>query len=515
MSKKKQKKQDPKVSPSAPRRSYAGAKNSRLLSDWSFSNASGDNAIFSSLKTLRSRSRSLERDNDYVCGLFTTLQDNIVGAGVVLQAKVKKQRGKKPDLELNQKIETVWARWSRAENCHVGGRMSWTVIQQLIIRAIVQDGEVFVRIVRQPFGTSKIPLALEVIEADQLAEDHTVRELPNGHTIKMGIEFNEWQRPVAYWMLPYHPGELGFVMRPQKTKPERILAHEIIHLYRILRPSQTRGVPWIYSSMVRMNHVGRYEEAEVIATRAQANIMGFVERTDDDPVAPDPNNQPDSQDQIDGFEPGAIDYLNPGETFKGFAPTRPGDAFDPFMKAMLRALSAGQGVSYESVSKNYSDTNYSSARAAFLPERLHYRILQNWLIEALHTPIYELWIEAAILCGEISIPNFEFNFENYVRHRWMAPGWKWVDPLKDGMANVEALRSGLTTATKILAEEGEDYEEILIQRKEEIELAKSMGLEFDLTGKGPPQDTQLPADSNPPAKKFLEMAREQYLITAN
>jgi lambda family phage portal protein len=495
------------------KRSYSGAQTGRLLNDWASYAGSADSELFSSLKILRNRSRTLERDNDYISGLFTTLTDNIIGAGVVLQSKVQMLRGTKPNFDLNQKIELAWKKWSRAKTCHSGGRLSWVAIQQLAMRAIVQDGEVFIRIIRQPFGSSKIPLALEVIEADQLADDYSVGLTREGNAIKMGIELDQWQRPVAYWLYPYHPGDRHFVLDPKQSQPQRIPAAEVIHLYRILRPSQTRGVPWIYSSMVRMQHVNKFEEAEVVAARAQAAIMGFVQRPEDDTTPLTDPNASDDDNQIEGFEPGAIDYLNPGETFQGFAPTRPGDSFDPFMKAMLRALAAGQGVSYESVSKNYSDTNYSSARAAFLPERQHYRILQNWLIEELHTPIYELWLEAAILCGEIPIENFELNIDNYFRHRWMAPGWQWVDPLKDGQANVEALRAGLTTATKILASEGEDFEEILIQRKQELELAQSLGLTFDLTGKTPGPDP--PTEDPLNAKKFLEITNGSRAITTN
>jgi lambda family phage portal protein len=517
---KKKKKQQTPITP-ARKRSYAGAQSSRLLNDWNAYSTSADSELFGNLRTLRNRSRALARDNDYISGLLTTMANNIVGCGMTFQAQTQMQRGNKPNGALNQSIEAAWLRWSRAESCHAGGRLHWPDIEQLAARTIIQDGEVFLRKIRQPFGRDNIPYALEVIEADQIADDYSVSITPEGNTIKMGVELNQWNRPVAYWMYEYHPGDHHFVLKPKSTRPVRVLASEIVHLYRALRPNQTRGIPWIFSSMVRMQHVNKFEEAEVVATRAQSNIVGFIQRADDDTTIPNPE---DSDDRVDGFEPGAIDYLNPGETFQGFAPTRPGDSFDPFMRAMLRALAAGQGISYASVSKDYSQTSFSSIRAEVLEERKQYKVLQNWLIRSMHTLIYEEWLEIAALSGAVKIDNFEFGITNALKHRWIPPGWDWVNPQQDTESNIDALRAGLTTATKIVSQKGEDYEELLQQRKQEIELADSMGLVFDLTGKGPPVETPGPPvetpepPPDPPKKKdFLELlnGNGKYLTLSN
>jgi capsid protein len=63
--------------------------------------------------------------------------------------------------------------------------------------------------------------------------------------------------------------------------------------------------------------------------------------------------------------------------------------------------------------------------------------------------------------------------------RWAPRGWKWVDPAKEGAAAKSDVRSGFTTLTDVLAEQGEDIEEHFQRRADELKLAKQYGLVLD------------------------------------
>ena len=135
---------------------------------------------------------------------------------------------------------------------------------------MVESGEVFVRLVQQSFGDSRIPLGLEVIEADLLDDDYTGLE-PNGNRVRMGVELNEWSAPVAYHFLNYHPGDYQFsYAQIAKKRRTRIPANEIIHLYSVDRPGQTRGVTAFASAIMRLNNLRGYEEAEKLLLHVQA-----------------------------------------------------------------------------------------------------------------------------------------------------------------------------------------------------------------------------------------------------
>ena len=115
----------------------------------------------------------------------------------------------------------------------------------------------------------------------QLLDDDYTGIEQNGNRVRMGVEVDEWSRPVAYHFLNYHPGDYQFVNNNLNVKRRtRVPADEIIHLYSVDRPGQTRGVTAFASAIMRLNNLKGFEEAEIIAARASSAMMGFVRTPD-------------------------------------------------------------------------------------------------------------------------------------------------------------------------------------------------------------------------------------------
>lgn len=458
------------------KRQYAAAQWNRLVAGWVAMSTSQDAELKGSLRLLRARSRQLGRDNDFVRGAFRAFQNNVVGLGVGFQSQVRRQRGGKLDDVTNDAIETAWYRWSRKQHCDVAGQLSFSDMERLVIRSVVESGEVLVRKIRQSFGGSAIPFALEVIEADLLDDDYNGKT-EAGNEIRFGVEKDSWGRPVAYYFHEKHPGDYQFqgaVLRSDRRR--RIPADEIIHLYVFERANQTRGVPWLVSSMIRLHHLHGYEEASVIAARAGAALMGFIQSPEGELKGDDIENG----ERVTEFQPGVFKYLAPGETVNVPSIDRPKGEFDPFMRAMLRAMASGVGASYESISKDFSQTNYSSSRLSLLEERDYWKVLQRWMIENFHQPIFEAWLDMAVLSNSLSLAGFDVNPARYYESiRWLPRGWAWVDPQKEVEAYKTAIRSGFATISDVVAQSGSDFEEVMIQRQREIDTASQLGLVLD------------------------------------
>ena len=480
-------------------RTYKAAGNNRL-NGWVSKNTSADAEIKASIVRLRDSSRALVRDNDYAKSALRSIVNNVVGSGIGVQPQVKMQRGNKLNDAVNASIRDAWYQWTARENCHTGGQLSFSDIERLAIRSTVESGEVFIRMMKGKFGRSKVPMALEIIEADQLDLEYTVEPAVGRNSIRMGIERDEWQRPIAYHFLSSHPGENSTIST--RKKRIKVPASEIIHLYLIERPGQTRGVPWFHTAILRMIQLGGYEEAEIIRARAESAIMGFIESPEGDALT---DGELNSQDVAD-VEPGVIKRLLPGDKFTSHVPNRAGGAFDPFVRAMLRGIAAGVGVSYEALSKDYSQSNYSSSRLALLDDRDQWRVLQNWLIETLHYRVYEEWLDIAVVMGAVSIPasSYQAMKDQYQQVRFKPRGWSWVDPEKEINAARAALRVGLTTRADIIAEQGGDISDINNQLVLEKEFSDSTGLVFDgdpskVNGSGAAQYVAPQATAQPPA----------------
>lgn len=478
-------------------RMYAGARFDRLTADWIASWTSADTEIRGSLIALRGRSRQLDRDNDYARSVFRDLVVNTVGTGVNFQSHIFQQRGDKLNDVLNEQVETAWNRWTRKEYCDVAGRLCFSDMERMLMRSVIVSGEIFVRKVQQSFGGSKIPYGLEIIEAD-LVDDFYNGVEPNGNVVRMGIEVDSWGRPVAYHILKKHPGDYQFDSNKDQLRGRdrvRIPASEIIHLYISERPGQTRGVPWLASTMTRLRHMAGYEEGEVIAARVGASLMGFIE-------TPEGELQGDAvsgEQRLTDFEPGVFKQLNPGEKMNVPNISRPGGQFDPFMKVMLRGVAASAGTSYENVSTDYSTSNFSSARQALISVRDNYRILQWWLIYNFHQAVFEGWLDMAVLSNQLKLPKFDTDPEvYYASANWRPRGWQWIDPQKEVLANRDAVAAGFKTQAEVVAEMGGDFEELITQRKAEIAKIKAAGLIFESEAglvKPPPQSGVAGADT--------------------
>lgn len=456
-------------------RSYGGAATNRLTSDWWASSTSADSELITSLRILRARSRQLVRDNPYARHAVRLIVNNVIGSGMGLQAKVVNSRGKL-QTNVNDSIEAAWTEWCDESTCHTAGLLPFSLMERLAMAQLVTAGEAIIRMVRQPFGGGEIPLALEVIESDRLMDQWQTARAPNGNAIRMGIEVDQWGRPVAYWFLPTHPGDYQFTTF-EPAKYLRIPAADIIHLYVVDRWPQTRGEPWFCSTLSTLHDIQGYEEAAIIKARASANIVGFIKSPD--PLTPDDKTLGRS---ILETEPGTWQTLLPGEEVAGFNGAQPAPEMDPFLRHMVRKHAVGIGTSYEALSRDYTGATYSSMRVGMLDDRDQYRVVQGFMALKLRRRLHREFMDAAALVGKIKVGTDYFsNSKKYQTMSVKARGWSWIDPAKEVNAYKMAVRGGFMTQGDVVNQTSpnKDIEDVLNDRREELDMAADRGLVFD------------------------------------
>ena len=466
----------PRDQPRRRRRSYAGAIVSRLTNDWMSTQASADAEIRNSLRKLRDRSREMVRNNPYAKQAKRTTQINVVGSGIKLQSQVQQIRSRQPSETINRLIEEKWNLWTRAEHCDVAGRHSFHMMEWIATGALPESGEALFRIIRRPFGGSRVPLALEMLESDVLDEEYQGPTLSRRNEWRMGVEINEWGRPVRYAFLTRHPGDYWFQNVESKGDKHVFLdAKDVIHLFIPERPQQHRGVPWFHPVMSDAHQLQGYEEAAVIRARAGASIMGFV-------TSPEGELEGDDVDgdrRISEFEPGMFKYLEPGQNVTVPNIDSPDQQFEMFVRNKVRRFAAGFGCSYETLSRDFSETNYSSSRLSLLEDREHWKVVQSYLIEHFHNRVFREWLNLAVLAGELPFDDYDTRPERYDSPRWMARGWDWVDPLKEAKAYREMEQAGYMTKAQIVAKLGGDFYDNLSEFSREQQAAGDLNVELD------------------------------------
>lgn len=482
-------------------RMYAAAKSSRLTSDWRGDDTSADAELVSSLRQLRGRSRQLCRDSSYAKRAKRLVVNNVVGpTGIGMQAQIKTNDGKLIK-RINDEIEEVWNQWCLADQCHIGGRLHFVSFERALMAEIFEAGEVFVRLHYVPVGKSRIPLTMELIEAERLADDFA-QPGPTiaGNHIRMGVEVDKHYRPQAYWIRERHPGEVRWPIG-SSAKYERVPASDIIHLALVERWPQTRGEPWLHAAARRLNDMDGYSEAEIVRARAQANNAGWIETPED--AESFGELMEDGSAEMES-EAGVWKRLNPGEKAQQPAPTAPNMAFPDFMRAMLREVAAGAGPSYEAISRDYSQSNYSSSRMGILDDRDEYRFIQWFMIRDFRQRLHPIWLQQAMLSRSItsiSLEQYAANPLKFEGVRYKPRGWTWVDPTTEVDAYIKAVEAGFTTNTDVIAQtaNGLDVEDVLTVREQELDVMREKGLVFTTSPEH--YDKPKPTDAMPGAVK--------------
>lgn len=473
--------------------SYAGAQVNRLTADWYASLLSSDAHIKMSLRTLRARSRQLVRDNPYAGSYVNLLKANIVGVeGVRLQSRLRAPDNQiTPALRLlNQHIEDRWADWGETGICTVDGRMSFDEAQDLYLTNIAIDGECLIR--HHDGYDNEFGYAIQFLDPDQLDETYCTVNPDTGNDIRMGVEVDRFNRAIAYWLWDRHPQDLvGFTRARERM---RVPAAQIEHRFLSQRTGQTRGVPWTATIMFRLNMVDGYDEAEITAARSSSSNPVFFE------VMPefqdlwlDADKDAVRQKPIEmDIEPGMATRLPVGLRANAPDATHPTSAYSPFIKTNLRAIAAGWGVSYNALAQDLENVNYSSLRGGSIQERDTYKRGQRLVGRGFCRPVFRRWLPMASLTGAVTLPSMEA--KRWMRDHWQPRGFQWVDPLNDMQAAQLGISLGLTTRTKLAAENGTDFEDNLRQLADEQRMADDLGV--DISGERvqvqPRQDAPTP-----------------------
>jgi lambda family phage portal protein len=248
----------------------------------------------------------------------------------------------------------------------------------------------------------------------------------------------------------------------------------MLHGFVAKSDEQVRGASILAPAMPFFRNLSDYLDYELIGAMAAASFAVFIStenKYDSIPNASAFNRDGSGDDNKKTvyceFAPGTVAYGNENEKPHILKSDRPSDTFAPFVERLLRAVGASVGMPYEVVAKDFSKTNYSSARAALLEAGRVFLGYQQHLIDGFCQPCWAMVQEEAYLRGMVSYPSGTDYYA--MRHlltmcRWIPPRRGHVDPKKEVEAMVLAKDNNIRTLARIIAEDGGDWEETLKQR---------------------------------------------------
>lgn len=463
------KKVTPKKRRAPGKRFFEAGRGSVLTGDWPMYGQHIDHDLRTGLSVLRNRARHEAQNNDHVAHFLRLVRTNVIGPnGIRYQSRVHLRNGKL-DRRLNDALEAAWKAWSKRGSPDVTGRKSWHAILCEAATTVARDGEAFYRIVRGWEG-NRFRLALQSLDPETLDINLTTFA-GNGNRIVMGVELDEWRRPVAYYFTPEKDYTRSGYSAPVLRDHLRLPASDVLHLYLPEWVWQTRGIPWTATAILKMYMLRGYQDAEVTAARVAAAKMGFYVPTEDAAQftgdGPGENGTDGEGSFIQDVSAGEFEVVPYGYSVQTHDPQHPNSAYGAFVKDCLRGIASGMGVNYNTLANDLEGVNYTSLRHGLLNERDVWMMLQKWMLESFVEPVFSEWLTLALTHGQISTGTLPVDMSRIddleAGAMWQPRRWPWVDPLKDSQANKAQWDMRTKSLTQIITESGQDPDEVFLE----------------------------------------------------
>jgi len=448
----------------------SGQKDRVRAYNWTSSSDSINTLLASGgVSTIRSRVREAVRNDPVAARAVDVFVSNCISTGIKPLPLVA-------DDDFRHEVIEAWSEW--CEEADADNRLDFYGIQSLVARSMYEGGECFVRFrPRRPADGLSTPLQVQVLESEfcDLLKDTA---LPSGNVVKAGIEFDLVGRRRAYWMFRSHPGDRTFASSLDSVP---VPAAQIAHVFQTLRPGQVRGLSALTPVLVSLHELNQFTDAELVRKRLAAMFAAFVETpsADDDILGAGSVATATDGVELGSLEPGTMQLLPPGHNIRFSEPADVGGSFADFMAQTLRTIASGLGITYEQLTGDYSQVNFSSVRAGMIEFRRGLAQVQHQVIvHQFCRPIWRRWFDAAVLSGRLTLPA-GMNARQASRVRWITPGWDYVDPAKEIAAIAHAIQVGVMSRDQAIAQRGIDPEELDAEIARGNQRAADLGLNFD------------------------------------
>lgn len=427
------------------------------LTNWMVTEQSINQDLRTDLNRVRARGRDLALNNDYAVKFVGMCKNNIIGpGGIRLQMRVEDKPGS-PDKLANQAIEAAWSDWS--SSCDLTGMQSLRDMCATMAGSLPSDGEFLVRLIRGKESGNKYGLALQLIDVDRIDTTYNIGAGQGSNAVIMGVEVNHFRRPVALHLFVAHPNDGATSSRLRM----RVDIADMLHVFKLERAEQLRGIPWMAPGMISLHHLGNFKLSALLAAEHGANHYGFFTTPEGEP--PIGSQESTLHPFTTLTQPGTYETLGPGVGFQQFDNKYPNEVFGPFVKTTLQRIASGWRVAYHSLANDLEGVSYSSIRSGALEERDRWSDDQEWFTASVMEPIFKAWLQSALLMGAITMPNGSAlpasKIDKFSRHEWQPRRWEWVDPKGDMEAKILAVKAGLMSPQDLAAAMGYDFGDVL------------------------------------------------------
>lgn len=409
--------------------------------------------------TVRAKARALVQNVPYIRAGLDALVSATIGTGIMPRATGPQAKA----------VNALLKEWGAV--CDADGRLDYYGIQAAAYRAMEQDGEVLLRLrPRRPTDNLPVPLQLQLLEIDWL--DSTRVQAVGSNQVVNGIEYDALGSVAAYWLWDQHPGDVN-LLRGMRTQSRRIDAANIIHLYTSERPGQGRGFSRLAPVIARTRDLQLYEDAELARKNLETRLA--VLYSGDAKSIANPAADGESVDtaaaangDLGPLPSGGLMQLPTGSSISVVTP-QPAEGYVEYLRYNLHLIAAGMGITYEMLTGDVKEANFSSARVRLIDFRRGVTQMQ-WLTlkPRLLDRIHRAFIDAAVLGGRLPRADYAIDFS--------PPKFDYVNPAQDVQSDIAEISAGLSSLSEKLRQRGYNPQDVFDEIKQDFAELKRLDI---------------------------------------
>ena len=428
-------------------------------------------------ETLTDRAVDVAINDPNAASCVDSMAVGIVGTGLTPQSAPPSEiLGWDPETTsiFQRQQELAWTLWTKEADAK--GRLQFWELELLSVYNFLMKGEFF----RQPVMIDEphrlFSLAIQTIDPERI---QTPPDKMGDRSIRDGIKLGRRGNSEHFYVRENsNSGSFSSASATFKSIPAWV-AHRPGMLHGFLQKfdEQIRGVSPLAPALKLFKDLGDYYDFELIGAIVAASFPVFIETAHPEAMANvsrAPWDTDKAEDRHQEIVPGQVAYGSLGQRPHVLKNNRPNDSFAVFTERILRSAGAAMGVPYEVISKDFSKTNFASARAALLEASRVFTLYQKWLVGRFSHPCWEMVQEEAYLRGFVKIPKGSPEFYSarklYTMAKWRPQRRGHVDPKREIDAAVVAMDNNIMTLSQISSEYDGEWDENIKQRAREKKL---------------------------------------------
>ncbi len=402
------------------------------LRAWNPPSESADAALLPNFSRGNARADDLVRNNGYAANAVQLHQDHIVGSFFRLSYRPSWRFlgiGEEEARAFSREVEAARKEFAEDDCCCIDAerKRTFTMMIREGVSMHAFNGELCAQATWDSDSTRLFRTQFKMVSPKRISNPNNAGDTRN---CRAGVRTNDSGAALGYYVS--EDGYPGWMAQKWTYIPRELPGGRpsFIHVFEPLEDGQTRGANVFYSVMEQMKMLDTLQNTQLQSAIVKAMYAATIESELDTQTAMDfilGSDSKEQQSKMTGWlgemasyytaapvrlGGAKVPHLMPGDSLNLQSAQDTDNGYSTFEQSLLRYIAAGLGVSYEQLSRNYSQMSYSTARASANESRAYFMGRRKFVASRQACQMFLCWLEEAIVRRVVTLPSkARFSFQ--------------------------------------------------------------------------------------------------------